>query len=99
MTPLERMAKANYEAESGFGSWDLVSELSQKKLCQYMRAALLALAEAELSRKTKRAGVHVYIRASALVAAGDYDEPEAFAKGFADVCRSIANGGGGDDSN
>jgi hypothetical protein len=51
MTPIEIMAKANYEAESGFGSWDLVSELSQKKLCQYMRAALLALDEAELPRE------------------------------------------------
>lgn len=48
MSVLEAMAKAAWEAENG-EQWELVSDLSQKKLCGFMRAALRALAEAELS--------------------------------------------------
>lgn len=51
MTPLEIMTKTNYEAENGFGSWDLVSEESQRKLCSFMRAALLAPDELKIVPK------------------------------------------------
>jgi hypothetical protein len=93
MKPLERMAKANYEAESGDGSWDLVSELSQKKLMQYMRAALLALAEAELPEDVTQAGND---------AACDADSgPDIYPtdRAFRAICRSIANEGGRNGAN
>lgn len=45
MTPLEQTTKVHYEAEHGFGSWDTVSKASQDKLYEFMRTALLALAD------------------------------------------------------
>jgi hypothetical protein len=55
MTPLEIAAKAAWDAENARAAWDgeitpwdHVSAISQQKLCDYMRTALLALAEVEL---------------------------------------------------
>jgi hypothetical protein len=88
MTPLEIMAAANYEAESGDGSWDLVSELSQKKLMQYMRAALLALAEAELPNRMEfQRGKETVIL---------HPNNGCSKALFRKFCHAIANEGGGD---
>lgn len=43
LSPVEAMAKAYWEEENGFGAWDLVSEVSQRKLCRSMERATSSL--------------------------------------------------------
>ncbi len=88
MTPLEIMAKAKWEAQvkrnfgvdapGTFGAWEQIGPTIQAGQMNDMRAALLALAEAELSKEQITIGL------------GDDRYAECFERDFLLMLRAIA---------
>ena len=76
MTPLEQMAKALFEHDSVF-RWDQCPTF-QASVIGAMRAAVLALAEADISKE--------------MIAVGFEDNAQGFEDGFARLLRAIAEG-------
>jgi hypothetical protein len=91
MTPLEIAAKGWWEAESLRGlPWEQVSEDVQERTMRRMRAALMALAEADLPEDVSQAGANAVNRHNQY---GGQDDRADARVCFAAMLRAIAGEG------
>jgi hypothetical protein len=89
MTPLEVASKALYEHDNG-KEWDAVHELMQGRVTRAMRAALLALADADIFMEHSGAG------AAELNADPTFNDQINAESAFKAILRAIATEGNPD---
>jgi len=92
MTPLEAMAKAEQERLPGATPWKELPEHARREYVDDMRAALLALAEAELPWEQIQSGDAAYY---AVAQTKGGDRATAITNQFRAICRAIAEEGTG----